>query len=69
MSTKPRHMHACKECGRPFYLCSERDCALAPDACQGCEMDRMDAYLSQPSLPIVGDADPIPAEPHQEIVQ
>lgn len=46
-----RHEHACKECGRVFYLCSDRDCAIAPEVCQGCEMDRMDAYLSTLTQP------------------
>ncbi len=41
------HAHACTECGRTFYLCSERDCALAPAVCLGCELDRQDAYFSQ----------------------
>lgn len=42
-----RHLHACGECGRPFYLCSDRDCTLEPKVCQACEMDRQDGYLSQ----------------------
>lgn len=42
----PRHLHSCTECGRGFYVCSERDCSLAPEVCQGCEMDRQDAYFS-----------------------
>jgi hypothetical protein len=45
-----QHLHACVECGRPFYLCCERDCALAPEVCQACEMDRMDAAMSQPTF-------------------
>jgi hypothetical protein len=51
MNRQPlQHLHACVECGRGFYVCTQRDCALAPEVCQGCEMDRMDAYLSQPVL-------------------
>lgn len=50
MKTHPiyfmQHAHACTECGRVFYLCSDRDCDLAPQVCQGCEMDRQDAYLN-----------------------
>lgn len=60
---RPRgHVHACLECGRPFYLCCERDCDLAPTVCQACEMDRQDAYFS--SLAQV-DA-PAPKEPHAD---
>ncbi len=47
VSTAPRHTHQCSECGRPFYLCSERDCEMAPDTCTGCEMDRQDAFFDQ----------------------
>jgi hypothetical protein len=52
MRRVPQHLHACADCGRPFYLCSERDCAVAPEICQGCELDRLDAYFTQPTLPI-----------------
>ena len=44
------HTHRCTECGRAFYVCSERDCAMAPTVCQGCELDRMDAYLTSQEL-------------------
>jgi hypothetical protein len=47
VTTAPRHTHQCSECGRPFYLCSERDCTLAPDVCQGCEADRQDDYFDR----------------------
>lgn len=47
-----QHVHACTECQRPFFICCERDCDLAPDVCPACEMDRQDAYFSQPELPI-----------------
>ncbi len=40
------HVHRCNDCGRGFYLCTERDCDLAPAVCRACEMDRQDAYLS-----------------------
>lgn len=40
------HTHNCDECKRVFYLCSERDCDLAPAVCRGCEMDRQDAYMN-----------------------
>ncbi len=66
--SRPRHVHACVECGRGFYLCSERDCDLAPDTCRACEMDRLDAYFSQPALPLTR----IPQEPqsheHQQSI-
>jgi len=47
VSTAPRHTHQCSECGRPFYLCSERDCEMAPDTCRACEMDRQDDYMDR----------------------
>jgi len=47
VTTRPRHMHRCAECQREFYLCSERDCTLAPEVCQGCEMDRQDAFFDK----------------------
>lgn len=51
--THGRHTHLCQECGREFYLCSERDCDLAPAVCRGCEMDRQDAYVTslEPTQP------------------
>ena len=53
-----QHLHACQECGRPFYLCSARDCGIAPEVCQACEMDRMDHYLNQPLLPLATKESP-----------
>ncbi len=47
VSTAPRHTHQCSECGRPFYLCSERDCEMAPDTCRACELDRQDDYMDR----------------------
>ncbi len=47
VSTAPRHTHQCSECGRPFYLCSERDCDMAPDTCRACELDRQDDYMDR----------------------
>lgn len=41
-----RHIHSCIECGREFFICSRRDCDLAPQVCAGCEQDRMDDYLN-----------------------
>lgn len=42
-----RHLHACVECGREFFICSQRDCDLAPEVCAGCEQDRMDDYFNE----------------------
>jgi hypothetical protein len=46
-----RHIHKCHECGRGFYLCSARDCDVAPEVCRGCELDRQDAYLNSLTTP------------------
>ncbi len=54
VTTAPRHTHQCSECGRPFYLCSERDCDLAPEVCRGCEMDRQDDFFDRLTANSVG---------------
>lgn len=53
MKRPNQHLHSCADCGRPFYVCTERDCDIAPAVCQGCELDRLDAHMTQPVLPIV----------------
>ena len=41
-----QHVHQCAECGRDFYLCSQRDCCVAPEVCRGCELDRQDHWMN-----------------------
>lgn len=41
------HMHCCVGCGRQFYICTPKDCAVAPTVCLGCEMDERDKRMTR----------------------
>lgn len=62
-----QHAHSCLECERVFFICTERDCDLAPEVCPGCEQDRMDAYFSQLMLPVATTHTPTPETDHETV--